>query len=497
MFRKKKQERGAITVEATIALTAFLFMFMMLYSIVTICRAQATIGSALNNTAKEISQYTYLYSLTGIHDSLGQATSTDITGDVDKLAEGINASFNSMQSMNDDVQSLSQTEITDMSGVLQDWNTLSYDLRNDLTETKENVTGVADSIKELAKDPKHLLIGLCKIAADDGISLVKSKLITPPICKVLIQKHLKSYDEQSTESYLKGLNIVPGSSNGEKSYIDGLDFSNSSLFCSEDYDIVLRVEYEVEVTPYLPIDIKINMCQSAATRGWADGDGRHVKDNGEVVVVKPEVETETGNNLETTTNKEETSSESSQEETTSGDEDNKTPRDIMVDKYGEGAIKDIEDAYSNTDSWTIDDWEYYVVLYTNSEPTTQETTTQETTTQETTNIDTSKENEYEKKYSRENVLANSSGVSVDDALKNTIDKFIKEYPDKKDELMKYYSKDEFVKLINRGCPEYNSKDYSNVSLSDRYSEIEMELLETVHNQLKPDAGTIMQKVILD
>ncbi len=259
MFRKKKQERGAITVEATIALTAFLFMFMMLYSIVTICRAQATIGSALNNTAKEISQYTYLYSLTGIHDSLGQATSTDITGDVDKLAEGINASFNSMQSMNDDVQSLSQTEITDMSGVLQDWNTLSYDLRNDLTETKENVTGVADSIKELAKDPKHLLIGLCKIAADDGISLVKSKLITPPICKVLIQKHLKSYDEQSTESYLKGLNIVPGSSNGEKSYIDGLDFSNSSLFCSEDYDIVLRVEYEVEVTPYLPIDIKINM----------------------------------------------------------------------------------------------------------------------------------------------------------------------------------------------------------------------------------------------
>ena len=102
MFSKRKSERGAITVEATIALTSF--MFMMLFSIVTICRTQAIVGSALNNTAKEVSQYTYLYSLTGIHESIGNATSTDVTMDFDVLATDINTSLNSMQKMNDDAE---------------------------------------------------------------------------------------------------------------------------------------------------------------------------------------------------------------------------------------------------------------------------------------------------------------------------------------------------------------------------------------------------------
>ena len=41
MLKKVKNQKGAITVEATISLTAFLFMFMMLYSIIIVCRAQA------------------------------------------------------------------------------------------------------------------------------------------------------------------------------------------------------------------------------------------------------------------------------------------------------------------------------------------------------------------------------------------------------------------------------------------------------------------------
>lgn len=58
MFKRRiKNENGAVTIEAMIALTAFLFAFIMIYSIITLCRAQARIQIALNDTAQEISQY--------------------------------------------------------------------------------------------------------------------------------------------------------------------------------------------------------------------------------------------------------------------------------------------------------------------------------------------------------------------------------------------------------------------------------------------------------
>jgi hypothetical protein len=41
LFEKSNSEKGMVTIEATIALTTFLFAFMMIFSIITICRAQA------------------------------------------------------------------------------------------------------------------------------------------------------------------------------------------------------------------------------------------------------------------------------------------------------------------------------------------------------------------------------------------------------------------------------------------------------------------------
>ena len=60
-----KKENGAIVVEATISLTAFMFAILTVIMVLDICYTQAKIGIALNATAKEISQYSYLYSLTG------------------------------------------------------------------------------------------------------------------------------------------------------------------------------------------------------------------------------------------------------------------------------------------------------------------------------------------------------------------------------------------------------------------------------------------------
>lgn len=61
-----EKEKGAVAIEATLSLTFFMFLIVTLLSIVNLCIAQAKIGIALNQTAKEISQY--IYSLTGFNE---------------------------------------------------------------------------------------------------------------------------------------------------------------------------------------------------------------------------------------------------------------------------------------------------------------------------------------------------------------------------------------------------------------------------------------------
>ena len=65
---KLRDEKGAIVVEATLSLTFFIFAMLMILSITNICLAQSKIGTALNSAAIEISEYSYLYGLTGLND---------------------------------------------------------------------------------------------------------------------------------------------------------------------------------------------------------------------------------------------------------------------------------------------------------------------------------------------------------------------------------------------------------------------------------------------
>ena len=67
--RRIREERGSVTIEATISLSAFMFAIVTILTIVNICIVQAKMSYAINATAKEISQYSYLYSLTGLNDS--------------------------------------------------------------------------------------------------------------------------------------------------------------------------------------------------------------------------------------------------------------------------------------------------------------------------------------------------------------------------------------------------------------------------------------------
>lgn len=113
LFKKTGSERGMVSIEASIALTAFLFMFLMIFSIITICRAQAKIQVAINNTAQEISQYSYIYGLSGLDKSLAsfQQEADETKSEINGLVGNTVEVFESIQSLGEDVTSVDISDI--------------------------------------------------------------------------------------------------------------------------------------------------------------------------------------------------------------------------------------------------------------------------------------------------------------------------------------------------------------------------------------------------
>ena len=262
-MKKLRGECGSVTIEATISLTAFMFAIVTLLTIVNICIVQAKMSYAINATAKEISQYSYLYSLTGINNSQKNLYEKGKlqAEDAEKVLKNVNTAYNEMQKLgNQDFQG-----VDDIQGILDVWD----NTKGSISTIEDSGSAIMSSLEDIAKDPKKLMFGIAKIGVSDTFDLAKSKLIAAPLSKVMCKKHLVDEKDGDVEQYLRRLGVVPGA-NGK--YMDGLDFGKSLLFPYGTSEIRVSVSYDVKVIPLLPINSKFHFTQSAVTHGWFAGD---------------------------------------------------------------------------------------------------------------------------------------------------------------------------------------------------------------------------------
>ena len=263
-FSKKNSQKGAVTIEATIALTAFLFMFIMVYSIITICRAQAKIQVSINSTAKEISQYSYLYSLTGLNGPLGNlAESAEETrGDINELSGNVADVFSGIQSIGGAVENFDGIE-----GVGDTWEQINAGLDT----TEEGFAKARENVAEMAKDPKKMLFGMGKLLATEGVEFVKSAA-AEALSRALTEKHLKRSEKDTAENFCKDMGVVPGKYIATTSYFNGIDFSHSKLFPYGSNEIIIVANYKMKLLQLLSIPLEMHFTQTAVTRGWMQGD---------------------------------------------------------------------------------------------------------------------------------------------------------------------------------------------------------------------------------
>ncbi len=268
LIRKLKSESGSVTVEATISLSAFMFAIVTLLTIVNICIVQARMSYAINTTAKEISQYSYLYALTGLNESqsgLAEAGSND-TLPINNLFNDINTVYTEIEGLNND--SDSESGGSKVEDITAKWDQISKTLQ-------EGGTAISGDIEDIAENPKQIIFGVAKLAGNKVMETAKSKLIMEPLAKAMCKKHLISSKGGSVETYLKSLGVVPSASG---SYYKGLDFNGSTLFPNGSNEIKICVSYDVKVIALLPIDFSFHFEQTAITHGWLAGDSSYVSD---------------------------------------------------------------------------------------------------------------------------------------------------------------------------------------------------------------------------
>lgn len=245
---KQERERGAIVVEATISLTAFIFAILTILLVVDISYTQAKIGTALNSSTKEISQYCILYYKLGL-DNISKAgyQGTDearaaASQTVDGVAEFMEAISNTKSSWNEG----------DFQGALD-----SAGKAGDVVSDTASMW--AD---KLAEDPKALIFGMGKLMAADGVDLGKSAL-GGALAKAFMKKNLRSAAEQDAEQFLRGHRVVGG--------LNGLNFQYSTLMYGGEPEIMMVVTYEVGVVKLLNIDFKFKFRQCAFSSVWGRG----------------------------------------------------------------------------------------------------------------------------------------------------------------------------------------------------------------------------------
>lgn len=289
LFSKKESEKGAVTIEATIALTTFLFAFLIIFSIITVCRAQARMQIAINSTAKEISQYSYLYGLSGMDETLAkfQKQGQEEKDRVNNLAGNVVGIFDAIQSLGEEAESV---DIGDVNSVMDTWE----NIKTTAGEANANAQEVSKSIQEMASNPQQFLLGMAKLAGSEGLELAKSRAIAEPVSRALIQKHLKRSENDNAENYCRSVGIVPGTYFGQSSYFNGLDFSNSTLFPYGSDEITIVVTYKVKLLQLLPIDVEYTITQTARTKGWLHGDGT---ENGKTATEKIKAIEANGNTI--------------------------------------------------------------------------------------------------------------------------------------------------------------------------------------------------------
>ncbi len=243
-----KSKRGSFTIEAILSLSIFMFAFVTIASLATIAKVESTTQYAIDQVAKEISQYYYIAERVGVANTSG--------GGVDEIDGAVQAIFDFSDKSSTIASSYTPSTSTDLGSMIDTFSGIS----DDVTEVTAAAQNVYDSFGPILEDPKGVVSSLATMMVKQVGHELISKIIAQPLCKALVPKYITSSGDANAA--LEKMGVVGG--------LDGLDFRMSS-FLSDQRSINVVVVYQIKVNGFGIFDDTLVIKQTASTAAWVTG----------------------------------------------------------------------------------------------------------------------------------------------------------------------------------------------------------------------------------
>lgn len=257
----RDRQRGFITVEASLILMIFISSYIALLSMMNVYRAYTCVQNAIDQAAKQVSEYAYIAKKLGVHN-IGQ-TASDEAGDfTDKTKKMLNtvqvffnASANGLENaidvtsniLDEGSEQYPEDILSQMSGVGQS-----------AQEIYDSGQAMYTSVTDYFSDEKAIFNGILAVIKDGAYDALKLA-VAMPISKSVTNKYLQGFPN----GYLENLGIQGGK--------NGINYWGSSFFLDMQ-SIEISATYKMRIP--LPFVDKLNFTlkNTASTRAWI-GDG--------------------------------------------------------------------------------------------------------------------------------------------------------------------------------------------------------------------------------
>lgn len=218
----KRNQKGSITLEATIFLTMFLCAYLCLINLIQLARVQVILQYATTQTAKEIAQNTYLLSKMGIVDKSMTTSSKaeKFKDETDKMIESVMKFYEALG------------------------NTANSDPNADPVGSMSSIPQIGadayDEVTNYFSDTDEIMLGLIALLKTGIQDLAKTQVVEYAT-KGCVKQQIECLTNQDAEAYLEKLGVVDG--------FEGLDFSNSKWFHDSGNgvpEVLIVVDYKIK-----------------------------------------------------------------------------------------------------------------------------------------------------------------------------------------------------------------------------------------------------------
>lgn len=265
----KHDQKGSITLEAALGLGIFIFAFVMLLSLALYTTIENRTQYAINQTAREISQYYYVLARAGLVSSSDNSGLDGLDDTIDSafgLANAIGDGYNDTSKLKSQVTAEGEGNLS--SDDIDALVTGLPDVAGDVMEIKAQSAAFMTNGQNLFDDPKAVIRALAQSALQSAGTALLSKVIAQPLCQALSKKYFAT-GEKSADEVLNNWGILNQAGDAPGG-MAGLDFGMST-FLLDGRSINVVVVYKVEsiIPSVFPHDHYVY--QTASTAAWAQG----------------------------------------------------------------------------------------------------------------------------------------------------------------------------------------------------------------------------------